>query len=100
MNLDLDLTTISASAVAIVPIIIAIVQGIKMTGWKLADKFAPLFAIGVGILISMIADHNTGDWSNSLLSGVIYGLSASGLYSGVKSTAHANKNDNNGRNIV
>jgi hypothetical protein len=82
---DLDLSVISASALAIVPIIIALVQGVKMTGW-LDDRFAPLLAIGFGILISIFADHETADWTNSALSGVIYGLSASGLYSGVKST--------------
>lgn len=89
-GINLDLTTISASAVAIVPIIIAIVQGLKMA-WSSAEKFAPLVSLAVGILISLIADHETGDWTNSLLSGVIYGLSASGLYSGVKATAHASK---------
>jgi hypothetical protein len=86
---DLDLSTISASAVAIVPIIIALVQGVKMA-WSGADRFAPLIALLFGMLISIFADHETGDWTNSILSGVIYGLSASGLYSGVKSTAHAN----------
>jgi hypothetical protein len=85
---DIDLSTVSASAVAIIPIIIALVQVVKMANW-VNDKFAPIIAIVIGVIITMLADHNTADWSNSLLSGVVYGLSASGLYSGVKSTAHA-----------
>jgi hypothetical protein len=93
MNMyDLDLSTVSASAVAIVPIIIALVQALKMV-WNKADRFAPIVSIGLGILITLVADHNSADWSNSLLSGVVYGLSASGLYSGLKSTAHAKKEE-------
>lgn len=84
---DLDLTTISASALAIVPIIIALVQAIKLV-WNQAERFAPLLAIAFGILISIFADHETADWTNSALSGVIYGLSASGLYSGLKSSSN------------
>lgn len=86
MNLELDV--ISASSLVAVPIIIAIVQAIKLTGW-LQDKFAPIVSIGVGIIIGFITNHNTDDLSSTLLSGVMYGLMASGLYSGVKTTMEA-----------
>jgi len=91
MNIDLDI--ISASSLVVVPIIIAVVQAIKLTGW-VADKFAPIVAIGIGIIIGFIANHNTADISNNLLSGVVFGLMASGLYSGVKTTMEAQKAKN------
>jgi uncharacterized membrane protein len=78
---------VSAGAIAVVPIIIAIVQAIKMVG--LPHKFSPIVSIGVGILVAFIFGHEMRDITQNLLAGVIYGLSASGLYSGVKTTAHA-----------
>lgn len=86
MNLDLNL--INTSSLVIVPIIIAIVQAIKLTGF-IPDKFSPLLSIGVGIIISFMADHANFDLSNVLLGGCVYGLMASGLYSGIKTTSDA-----------
>jgi hypothetical protein len=91
MNIDLDI--ISASSLVVVPIIIAVVQAIKLTGW-VSDKFAPIVSIGIGIIIGFIANHNLADISANLLSGVMYGLMASGLYSGVKTTMEAQKAKN------
>ena len=91
MNIDLDI--ISASSLVVVPIIIAVVQAIKLTGW-VPDKFAPIVSIGIGIIIGFIANHNLADISANLLSGVMYGLMASGLYSGVKTTMEAQKAKN------
>lgn len=88
--MDFNLDVITSNAVVIVPIVIALTQAIKLTGW-IRDHYTPLVAIGIGVLIGWIGDHNNPDWSVSLLSGVVYGLMASGLYSGVKTTmvAHA-----------
>jgi F0F1-type ATP synthase assembly protein I len=83
MNFNLDVIT--SNAIVIVPIIIAIVQAIKLTGF-VKDHFSPLVAILVGVLIGWLGDHNNPDFSSMLLSGVVYGLMASGLYSGVKTT--------------
>jgi hypothetical protein len=91
MNIDLDI--ISASSLVVVPIIIAVVQAIKLTGW-VPDKFAPIVSIAIGIIIGFIANHNLADISANLLSGVMYGLMASGLYSGVKVTMEAQKAKN------
>jgi small basic protein len=91
MNIDLDI--ISASSLVVVPIIIAVVQAIKLTGW-VPDKFAPIVSIAIGIIIGFIANHNLADISANLLSGVMYGLMASGLYSGVKTTMEAQKAKN------
>lgn len=88
MNFDLSLIT--TNAVVVVPIVIAIVQAIKLTGW-VKDHFVPLVSIAVGVLIAFVGNINTLDLSTILLSGAVYGLMSSGLYSGVKTTmvAHA-----------
>lgn len=87
--------SLAVGAVAVVPIIVAIVQALKMTG-KLPNKFAPLVSIAVGILVGFIFRHDTQNLSQTILAGVIYGLSASGLYSGIKTTAHATPSDTDG----
>lgn len=86
--MNIDLNTITASAVAIVPIIIAIVQAIKLTGF-VKNQFAPLVSIAVGCIIAFLAHHDTADLTATLLTGTIYGLISSGLYSGVKTTMQA-----------
>jgi hypothetical protein len=88
--MNIDLPTITASAVIVIPIIVAIVQAIKMTGW-LKDKFAPLASIGVGVVIAFLAHHNSADLTNTILTGAMYGLMSSGLYSGVKTTMAASE---------
>lgn len=78
-------------AVAIVPIILAIVQALKMIG--MPNKYSPIASIGLGVIVGFIFRHDTADLSQTILAGVTYGLSASGLYSGVKSSSEAIKND-------
>jgi hypothetical protein len=95
MNLDFFEGTLT-SAVAIVPIIVALVQVGKMVG--LPSRFAPLVAIGTGIFISFLFGHESGDMSQTILSGVVFGLSASGLYSGIRTTANATNSTINANN--
>ena len=83
--MNFDLSVVTTNALVIVPIVIALVQAIKMMPW-VKDHYSPLISIAVGILIGFLADHNLQDFSLTLLNGVVYGLLASGLYSGVKST--------------
>lgn len=83
--MNLNLAEITANSVVVVPIIIALVQAIKLTGW-VRDHFAPLVTIAIGVLISFLSNHNNPDLTETALSGAIYGLMASGLYSGVKTT--------------
>ena len=85
-----DLSVITANAIVIVPIIIAIVQAIKLTG-KVPEHFSPLVAIVIGILIGWLSDHDNPDLTSTLLSGVVYGLMASGLYSGIATTMKAHQ---------
>lgn len=86
--MNFDLSVITANAIVIVPIVIALVQAIKLTGF-VPDHFAPLLSIGVGIIIGFLGDHDNPDLTATLLSGAIYGLMASGLYSGILTTVKA-----------
>jgi len=84
------ISSITLGAAATVPIILALVQMVKMTGW-VAAKYAPFLSIGFGILISFLLAHETHDWSANVLAGILFGLAASGLYSGVQASAAAIK---------
>jgi hypothetical protein len=88
--MNFDLSVITTNAIVIVPIVIALVQAIKLTGF-IPDHFSPLLAIGVGIVIGFLGDHNNDDLTFTILSGAIYGLIASGLYSGLKTTIQAHQ---------
>lgn len=70
-----------ASAAVLIPVTTGIVQALKMIG--LQDKFAPLAAIGVGAGISLLTKSDLVTHTNAIFTGIIYGLSASGLYSGL-----------------
>lgn len=92
------LDSITLGAAATVPIIVALVQVIKMTGW-VQDKYAPFVSIVMGILVSfLVANSEVRDWGQIVLSGILFGLAASGLYSGVKTSAHAIKADKRAEN--
>ena len=81
------------SGTAIIPIIVALVQMFKMTTW-VQDRFAPFLAVGLGILLAFLFGEDLGhDWSHIIFTGIIYGLSSSGLYSGIKTTSEAIKMD-------
>jgi hypothetical protein len=81
------------SGTAIIPIIVALVQMFKMTTW-VKDRFAPFLAVALGILLSFLFGEDLGhDWSHIIFTGIIYGLSSSGLYSGIKTTSEAIKMD-------
>lgn len=88
-----DFLTSLTGAVAVVPIIIALVQVIKMTMPKLDNRFAPILSIGVGVIVAFLLKHDTENLTNVILEGVLYGLSASGLYSGI-STMRTDSNSN------
>jgi hypothetical protein len=87
-NFDL----LNVGSIAIIPIVIAVVQALKMTGW-VKDKYAPFVSIFVGIAIAFISNHDAADLTNTILSGILFGLSASGLYSGISTTSAAIKAD-------
>lgn len=112
LSYNIDMSTLNSGAIIVVPLIVAIVQALKMTNW-VQNRFAPLISIGVGIIISFISNHDSGDISQTVLYGVAFGLMASGIYSGVKTTINAqaqeqakqqgrnnNNNGNDGNNFI
>jgi hypothetical protein len=82
MNLnEMNFASYISNSILIVPIILGIVQAIKMT--KVPDKYAPVISVVVGVLLAFVTSGGE-TWGHSTIAGVIYGLSASGLYSGAK----------------
>jgi hypothetical protein len=86
MILDQDFyLNYSIVAASSIPIILAIVQAFKMAEW-VKDKYAPFLSIGVGVGLSLLFNNTFADLGGSILTGIMLGLSASGLYSGLKTT--------------
>ena len=88
MNLDLDIIqAMTIGAAAVVPIIVAICQVFKF--W-VPEKYNPFLSLVVGIFITFLLAHDrTTDIGGLILTGILFGLAASGLYSGVKASATA-----------
>lgn len=88
------MTEITATLVVSVPIILALVQLVRTTFPAVPANFLPMLSIAFGIGLSFIAsaaeiagtDPNASA-ASLLLSGLIVGLSASGLYSGAKAVS-------------
>lgn len=76
------------SSAVIIPVITALVQAIKSVG--LRDKWAPLVSIGLGALIAVVLRPDNEEIAHAVFTGIIYGLSASGLYSGIVHTLGTN----------
>lgn len=68
---------------ALIPIIIALVQVAKMMG--VSGRYLPLLAIALGIAASYFYVF-PDDPKRSVLEGIVMGLTAVGLWSGVKNT--------------
>jgi len=74
--------------IAELSVIIALVIGlteVAKRALKLPKKFIPLTSLIIGLIVSLICAFD-GIVSSVILSGIIAGLSAVGLYSGVKNT--------------
>ena len=70
--------------IAIIPIVTGLVEVAKRTG--LSGKFAPVAALVLGIVLTATWE---GVSPESLVTGIVYGLSASGFYDGAKTTVSA-----------
>lgn len=79
----INMNDIVSNSFWVVPLVLAVVQAIKMMG--IPTKFAPIISIGVGMGVGMLVNSGL-TLTQNLLSGVIYGLSASGLFSGITVT--------------
>lgn len=71
----------------IVPVIIGLVQLCKMVGLK--AKYAPFLAVLLGLTFALI--YYPISLQDRVLLGLIFGLSASGLYSGSKNLTEKEK---------
>jgi hypothetical protein len=79
------LTAFTMQGAVVIPIITAIVQAFKL--W-VSDKYAPFISMLVGIGITFLFTHNgMADLSGTILTGLLFGLAASGLYSGLQHSA-------------
>ena len=67
--------------IAIIPIITMLVDVLKKAG--LPTKFAPLTSLILGVIFGIVF-QNDGGIKNGIITGLIIGMSASGLYSGGK----------------
>lgn len=66
----------------LIPILVGVLEAIKKTGFN--SKFIPTLSILLGVLIGVV--YSGFDLKEGILAGVFIGLSAVGLYSGVKHT--------------
>jgi hypothetical protein len=76
MNVETQL----AVQTALVPIIVGIVEALKTAG--LPSKYAPVVSLMLGVLATVSVFGNSIVWE--VMNGLLVGLSASGLYSGIK----------------
>lgn len=77
------------SETIIIPVIIAFIELLK--GLGLPKKFGALTALVLGVVIGVFY-ANQSDIKARILMGAVYGLSASGLYSGTKNTIEETRN--------
>ena len=82
--------------IALIPVVTILVNIIKRIG--VPSKFHPLISLVIGIAFGIIFIGN-GDIKKGILSGIIIGISASGLYSNghevaktVRDSKRSNKN--------
>ena len=74
-----ELFEFSPLVIAIVPIVLGLIEVIKAAG--VSSKYAP----SISIILSIALLGLTGiTWQMMIVQGIIAGLAASGLYSGVK----------------
>ncbi|AXH99248.1 hypothetical protein DV702_05535 [Sporosarcina sp. PTS2304] len=67
--------------IVLIPVIIGLIEVMKVYG--LPKKLLPIFALLLGVCGGIFYLFPQ-DWKTGVLSGIIMGLSASGLYSGSK----------------
>jgi uncharacterized membrane protein len=67
----------------LIPVVIGLVAVAKVSG--VSDRWAALSAVVLGLILAFILGIG-GSWGSIILSGIVVGLSACGLYSGVKAT--------------
>jgi L-cystine uptake protein TcyP (sodium:dicarboxylate symporter family) len=77
--------------VAIIPLILGVVELFKRIG--LPAKYSPLVAVALGLIVGVV--YLDASLKERVLVGIMFGLSASGLYSGTKNIVEKG-DENNG----
>lgn len=72
------------SGIALIPLVIGLSEVMKKIGFN--QKFIPIVNLVFGLVAGMVF-INPGDIKAGVIQGLFIGLSASGLYSGVKNIA-------------
>jgi hypothetical protein len=72
----------------IIAIIMGLAETVKQIGFS--KKFLPLFNIVLGVAAFFVW-QGFDEWQTALFSGIVAGLTASGLYSGVKNVVQGVK---------
>lgn len=72
---------ISPSILALVPLVIGLTSIAKL---YVDNRYAPLISLGFGVALAFLVPAAT--LAITILSGLVIGLTASGLYSGAKAT--------------
>lgn len=73
--------------IAFIPLILGVVEVFKGVG--LPKRFLPLLSLSLGILAGIFYVY-PDDLRSGVIVGIVYGLSASGLYSGTKNSLEKN----------
>nr|WP_295973256.1 hypothetical protein [uncultured Bacillus sp.] len=73
----------------VIPIIIGIVEVIKKAGFPV--RFSPLVSLALGLFFGFVFQDT---FKESLIIGLITGLSATGLYSGSKNLCQSGNREN------
>jgi hypothetical protein len=81
----MDFSLLNENSFWAVPLVVAITEVFKMSGFN--TKFAPMISLVMGLAMSFLVNMDSGI-SQIIISGIVYGLSASGLYSSVKTTSN------------
>jgi hypothetical protein len=82
----IDIESYLTRSVIVVPLVLGIVEALKLATAHRIDRYAALVSIAIGCFIAFILNVDE-PWTRVVLAGIIYGLSASGLFSVVKTTA-------------
>lgn len=73
---------VSTQFLVLVPVVLGVTQVFKTVG--LPSRFAPLVSLVLGVLGASLL--GSGFSGSDIIQGIVAGLSASGLWSGVKAT--------------
>ena len=87
-----DLATTDLLTVAGATVVVSIIVGVVLRALNLSpeskDRFGPLIAIGIGVVVvGAAALYSGADIGQALLTGLLAGSAAMGLYDTVKSVA-------------